>query len=147
MSTTFGIEEEFMLISPQTLAPVDLAPAAIATLQKKLPHSSVSAEFHQSQVEHATAVCTEPVNALADLREFRSALAEWADEHDVIPLATGTSPRRPERPVDIHGDRYQRIAHDVGLPMAYRPCTRTFKNTKRCDCGYKILGQRVSIAK
>lgn len=104
-----------MLISPKSLAPVDIAPIAIKALRAAMPGAVVSSEFLQSQVEHATPVCTEPSEAIADLHAFRSALATWAIEHDVLPLAAGTSPRKAERVVDIVGDRYQQIAEDVGL--------------------------------
>lgn len=107
---TFGIEEEFVLLDPMRLAPVDLGAEAVTALQREA--GGVVREFFPSQVEFASPVFTTADEALATLRSFRSELGEWADANGVIAAGTGT-PLRSERLPSWEG-RYARIAEDIG---------------------------------
>lgn len=114
MLDTFGIEEEFMLVNRRTLAPAQIAAAAITQLQRVLPDGEVTCEFLPSQVEHATRVCRSTAEAHESVLAFRRALAEWADHHDVIAVPSGTPFQVSYTPTTHPLDRYERIAEDVG---------------------------------
>lgn len=115
MLNTFGVEEEFMLVSSRTLAPVDLATEAVAEL-KVLPHRGrVMNEFLSSQVEYATSVCRSIEDARDELHTFRGELRAWARERDLIAMGSGTPFDIPENLPVFPSERYERIAHDVGL--------------------------------
>lgn len=115
MLDTFGVEEEFMLVDSRTLAPVDLAGDAVAEL-KALPHrGDVTNEFLSSQVEYATSVCRSIEDARDEIHDFRSDLSVWARKHDLVALGSGTPFKTPEKPPVFPSERYERIAHDVGL--------------------------------
>lgn len=112
---TFGIEEEFMLVDRRTLAPAQLAGAALKHLGQLTREGSISCEFLPSQVEHATQVCTEVNEAEQSLLGFRRALAEWSDQHDLIAIPSGTPFVVSHDKVPPLIDRYELIAEDVGF--------------------------------
>lgn len=107
---TFGIEEEYVLLDPVRLSPVDLGVEAVAELETAA--SGVVREFFPSQVEFASPVLASADAALGTLTAFRSALGDWAGEHGAIAAGTGT-PLRSE-PLPAWEGRYARIADDIG---------------------------------
>lgn len=115
MQHTFGIEEEFMLVSRDTLAPVHIADSAIQELRADGSGGMVTSEMLPSQVEHATGVCRTLTDAETEVMGFRQRLADWAERHHVIAIGSGTpfqhTPELPELP----SERYERIAKDVGM--------------------------------
>ncbi|MFD6700028.1 MULTISPECIES: YbdK family carboxylate-amine ligase [unclassified Microbacterium] len=113
MTTTFGIEEEFMLLDPATLAPVETAQQAIAALDDGRQDGTVAAEFLRSQVEYATPVCTTMSDAVDALIGFRRRLDRWATDAGVVAAGTGTPlSGRPLSAVS-EGERYAEIASEV----------------------------------
>ncbi|RLK49049.1 carboxylate-amine ligase [Microbacterium telephonicum] len=112
MSTlTFGIEEEFVLLDPSSLATVDVGAQAVAEL--RAAGAGVTHEFRASQVEYVSPVLTRAAEALAELTVFRRHLYDWSRAHGVLACGAGT-------PYDIgagsrvHADaRYERIADDI----------------------------------
>jgi carboxylate-amine ligase len=113
MPVTFGIEEEFVLLDRSTLAPVDLAPQAVADLHGQGP-GTVAPEFFRSQVEYATPICVTFADARDALVPFRRSLAEWAADAGVVAAGTGTPFRCQEDPTVTASARYERIAADIG---------------------------------
>ncbi|WP_052226493.1 carboxylate-amine ligase [Microbacterium mangrovi] len=113
MSTTFGIEEEFMLLDPASLRPVELGPEAVDDLGGS-DSGAVAREFFRSQVEFATPVCESFAEARAALLGFRRRLGCWAAAAGVVAAGTGT-PFRPGPAAMVSADeRYERIASDIG---------------------------------
>ncbi|WP_425839706.1 carboxylate-amine ligase [Microbacterium sp. PA5] len=110
--STFGIEEEFVLVDPRTLGPVDLGLEAVAQLRGSCP-GVVVREFFPSQIEYATPVCTDVEGALHDLREFRTRLAAWASAAGALVAPSGT-PFTTDRREPAHEGRYAAIARDIG---------------------------------
>ena len=84
MQHTFGIEEEFMLVSRDTLAPVHIADSAIQELRADGGGGTVTSEMLPSQVEHATGVCRTLTDAETEVMGFRQRLADWAERHQVL---------------------------------------------------------------
>lgn len=109
---TFGVEEEFALLDPLTLTTVDVASRAVADLSRTHP-GHVGNEFFESQVEYSSPIFTTTTSARLDLHRFRAELAQWAGEHDVIAVSSGTPYRTASRSGLHAAERYERIAADV----------------------------------
>ncbi|GAA1958232.1 glutamate--cysteine ligase [Agromyces allii] len=111
--TTFGIEEEFVLLDPVTLRPVPLAPQAIAALHAA-GFAGATSEFLASQVEIATGVCTDGAEAVQQLEAFRAALDGIAVALGVHAASTGTPFDAGRAPTVTPEARYSHIQHDIG---------------------------------
>ncbi|VXB77590.1 Putative glutamate--cysteine ligase 2-2 [Microbacterium sp. 8M] len=113
MVTTFGIEEEFVLLDPETLTPVECAAQAVAVLADGRCDGSVAREFLCAQVEYATPVCGSTSEARDALLGFRRRLADWAADAGVIAAGTGTPFRGHALPTISPGERYAEISSEV----------------------------------
>jgi carboxylate-amine ligase len=111
---TLGVEEEFLLVDPDTWRVVARADEVLARIPDEL-HEQVSHELLATQVELATPTCSD----LGELREWlvrlREALARAARESGCRLMAAGTglyeyAGRTPVAP----GDRYARMAEEFG---------------------------------
>ncbi len=89
---TIGIEEEYLLVDPETrdLA-VDVPDALMAECERRL-EEQVSPEFLQSQIEIGTRVCANLKQAAQELAQMRKTVAEVAAEHGLAPIAASTHP-------------------------------------------------------
>ena len=89
---TIGIEEEYLLVDPETrdLA-VDVPDALMAECERRL-EEQVSPEFLQSQIEIGTRVCANLKQAAQELARMRKTVAEVAAEHGLAPIAASTHP-------------------------------------------------------
>lgn len=121
MRTTIGVEEEFMLLDPATLAPVPRAGDAVLALRDSvfsgsaLDGGKVTPEFFPSQIEYATPVCSSASEAHASLTAFRAALSAWAADAGLIAAGVGT-PYRVDPDAHVsQEDRYTDIASHFGL--------------------------------
>ena len=75
MNRTFGIEEEFFLVDPETAAPVPMAEELSAQLLGlKLPGTTVHRELLASQLEIVTGICASADEALEALVRRRAAI-------------------------------------------------------------------------
>jgi len=111
---SFGIEEEFVLLDPDTLTTVDAADTAVAELGRAHP-GTVGHEFYASQVEYSSPVFDTLDTARREVGRFRSDLAEWARRHGLVAAGAGV-PFRTDVRGRVHPDpRYDRIAADIGL--------------------------------
>jgi carboxylate-amine ligase len=112
MATTFGIEEEFLLLDPGTLTPVDCA-AQITALDDGRHAGTVGREFLCSQVEYAKPVCTTMTDAHDALLGFRRRLGQWADGAGVVAAGSGTPFGRGTSATVSPGARYSRISSEA----------------------------------
>ena len=89
---TIGIEEEYLLVDPETrdLA-IDVPDALMAECERRL-EEQVSPEFLQSQIEIGTRVCDNRKQAARELARMRKTVAEVAAEHGLAPIAASTHP-------------------------------------------------------
>jgi carboxylate-amine ligase len=89
---TIGIEEEYLLVDPETrdLA-IDVPDALMAECERRL-EEQVSPEFLQSQIEIGTRVCANLKQAAQELARMRKTVAEVAAEHGLAPIAASTHP-------------------------------------------------------
>jgi len=112
--TTFGIEEEFQFLDPETLRPADVAEVVFDRLMNTPGwHPVAHREFLASQVEHASAIFERLDEAGAALRGFRRFVSDRAAELGVVVGSIGTPPDAAAFPSITPVERYQRIVHDM----------------------------------
>lgn len=110
---TFGIEEEFLLIHPETgrLASQNERVASAA----KARGTELQLELTQCQVESATPVCRTTPEADAHLRISRKNARCAADDHALQLIAAGVSPAQTGPVPVTNTPRYQLIAERFGI--------------------------------
>lgn len=127
---TFGIEEEVMLLAPDTLDPVDVAEEVIAEVCDGDAVSDwVRAEFLQAQVEFSSPLLTDGDAADRAVREFRRTLRGAADRRGLLVASVGTAYGGGPSSI-APGERYARFRHTLG---AIHP-------------DHRIQGQHVHVA-
>lgn len=117
--TTFGIEEEFIFLSPETLLPADIAEDVYARLSGNPQWGRlVHREFLASQVEHASDVFTDLGAAGDALLAFRREVDADAGRHAVCAASIGTTPDAHAFPSITDVDRYHRVVRDMAGVIA-----------------------------
>ncbi|WP_370591441.1 carboxylate-amine ligase [Saccharopolyspora montiporae] len=110
---TFGIEEEFLLLDPETCAPADRAVEVLAGAGRG--RGTLTQECTRFQVEAATPVCRGAEDAGAEIASARRALGGSAERHGLRLAATGFAPLGVPAPVPVSTKpRYQAIATRFG---------------------------------
>jgi carboxylate-amine ligase len=105
---SIGIEEEYLLIDPETRSLAGRQPEGFMARCKEILGSRVTHEFLQSQVEIGTNVCRTVGDARAELLDLRRAIAASAQEFGMRMIAASTHPWshwRDLEPVDM--ERYR----------------------------------------
>ncbi|MET1017526.1 MAG: YbdK family carboxylate-amine ligase [Leifsonia flava] len=111
--TTFGVEEEFMFLDPETLRPVDVGTHVHEAMAAEAEWAPiVNHEYLASQVEHTSAVFTTLTEASAALDRFRREVADRASNLDVIAASVGMPFQAPVYPTITEDDRYERVVSD-----------------------------------
>ena len=109
---TVGIEEELLLVDPDSGAPVAVAGSVLAAADDEL-----EAELQQQQIETGTRPC-ETLSELADqLAHWRSEASTAAERAGARIVASGTSPL-PVTPELTVKPRYQQMVEAFGLTTA-----------------------------
>ncbi|HEX6955834.1 MAG TPA: YbdK family carboxylate-amine ligase, partial [Agromyces sp.] len=117
--TTFGIEEEFIFLSPETLLPADIAEDVYSRLAGNPQWGRlVHREFLASQVEHASDVFTDLGAAGDALLAFRREVDADAGRHAVCAASIGTTPDAHAFPSITDVDRYHRVVRDMAGVIA-----------------------------
>ncbi|MFF5794711.1 glutamate--cysteine ligase [Paeniglutamicibacter sp. NPDC012692] len=108
---TFGMEEEFFIISPLTGLPCEPPASARAELLAlRVGGTSTVGEFLACQVESNSPICTDRAEALDAVRSYRAALSRAAIDLGFRVVALGTPPRIPDAPAVVTStDRYRAI--------------------------------------
>ncbi len=116
MRTTIGVEEEFVLVHPETLLPVARAEDVYEALHRKGDRDGVvMREFFPSQIEFASPVCDTVAQALGALAGFRAELSSWAAAHGLIAAGVGLPYRVAAEAQVTESERYQEIASHFGM--------------------------------
>ena len=111
---TLGVEEEYLLINPQTRAAKAAPPKAFFQAAKKALGDHVTHEFLRCQIEIATPVCQNIDDVRTHLSHMRKTLSEIAIDHDMRLCAASThpfSPWRTQKPTKQ--ERYQKMDEDL----------------------------------
>ncbi|MCS5719356.1 YbdK family carboxylate-amine ligase [Herbiconiux sp. CPCC 205763] len=115
MLTTFGIEEETMLVDRASLAPVDGDAVFHAVRADPLSGPFVSREYLASQVEFSSPVYTSLQDASDGLARFRAAVAGGCSESGVLAWNGGVPFRTVgRRPRVTRSPRYEGISRGFG---------------------------------
>ena len=89
---SIGIEEEYLLVDPETRALAGRQPAGFMDRCKEILGDRVTHEYLQSQVEIGTRVCATIGEARVELLELRGAVAAAAEEFGMRMIAASTHP-------------------------------------------------------
>jgi carboxylate-amine ligase len=110
MTRTFGIEEEFFLVDPETAVPIPMSDELSSQLLgQELDGTTVHRELLASQLEIVTGICTSAGQALTALAARRAAIMRTCQEHGVAAFASGTPLLLPETAHFTAGERYAKI--------------------------------------
>lgn len=114
---TMGVEEEYMLVDPETRDLVsDAPPAVIETCARLIPKDvgAATAEFLRAQIEVDTSVCRSIAECREKLSILRACAAEAAEKHGYRIIAASTHPFASwaaQRHTDK--ERYNLLARDM----------------------------------
>lgn len=118
---TIGVEEEFLLVDPDSGRPVNAAERVLARLPEQDPF--VHAELLCTQIEATTGICRDLADLGAQLRSGRNRLAGVAAAAGVRLVASGTPVLDGEPPVPGPGERFTRIMTSyAGVVADYQCC-------------------------
>jgi carboxylate-amine ligase len=111
---TMGVEEEFLLVDPDTGQVVPVVEAVMARIPQRY-RELIQYEFLASQIELATPPAADLATLRADLTELRTVLAEAACAAGARLVAVGTGALRlDEPPPVVDNPRYHRMIRDFG---------------------------------
>lgn len=111
---TIGIEEEYLLIDPQTRDLARDPPVHILEECTKRVGERVTPEFMRSQIEVGTKVCKSIKDVTEDLRSLRRCVRDVAEDHGLAVIAASTHPSA-DWGMQMHTDRdrYNILARDM----------------------------------
>ncbi|MEV0355316.1 glutamate--cysteine ligase [Nocardia sp. NPDC050697] len=107
---TVGVEEEFVLVDPDSGEP-----ALTNTLVAAEPDVDLQLELSRCQIETCTPVCTSIPELHREIRRARAAAAAAAARTGSLMLATGVPLREPPPGSITDTPRYQRMAERFGV--------------------------------
>ncbi len=110
---TLGVEEEYLLVDPESRDLVSRPPEAFMDHCKQALGDQVTHELLQAQVEVCTAVCDSIDEVREEIRRLRRTLSGIAREHGMRLIASSTHPSaswRQQETVDL--DRYRLLSED-----------------------------------
>lgn len=130
-----GIEEEYLLVDPNSLAPANVGAVLLARLARsrgeagagsgpgEVAAEGIMHEFLECQLEYATPICDDAMDAVPRLHAARHAVAAAGAALGVVPVSTGTPFRPQHEPVLADDQRYRRIGDEVaGLLDDHQVC-------------------------
>src|SRR5215470_6044276 len=111
---TLGVEEEFMLLDPETWDLVQHIEAVLAKAAEGEYADRVHSELMQSVVEITTPVCRSPGEVGEQLRQLRTHVSEIARSEGCRYASAGTHPfSKFERQRITANDRYRRLVEQM----------------------------------
>jgi carboxylate-amine ligase len=110
---TIGIEEEYMILDPQTRA-LSSSIQEVLTQGREVLAEQIKAEFMQSQLEIGTRVCGDIHDARAELTRLRRTVCDIAEQNGRTIAAAATHPFSHWRDQSItEGERYEDLRDDM----------------------------------
>ena len=114
---TLGLEEEYMLVDPETL---DLAQGADAVLDAAnvgSPAIATGHELFQSEIEGQTPICADVPEVGAEIGRLRRQLAIAVNGRDLLLVSSGTHPfALYENQAVTASDRYRGVVEQLQYP-------------------------------
>ncbi|MEV8565482.1 glutamate--cysteine ligase [Streptomyces sp. NPDC051322] len=111
---TVGVEEELLLVSPETGEPQAVAGAVLAAQDADGDGARLAPELQREQLETTTRPKLQMSDLAAELRRWRGVASERAREAGADVVALATSPL-PVAPSVSAGRRYHRLVEEFGL--------------------------------
>ncbi len=111
---TLGVEEEYLLVDPETRAAAACPPDEFFKACKKALGDHVTPEFLQCQIEIATPICQNISDVRENLTHMRGTLARIAQKFDLRLMAASTHPFtswREQKPTNA--ERYHKMDQDL----------------------------------
>ena len=113
-SLTLGVEEEYLLVDPESRDLVTSPPAGFMQKCKELLGDAVGHELLQAQVEVGTPVCRDVAEVRHQLTKLRLGVAEAARGHGMAIMASSTHPfARCKDQARVKNDRYDGLISDL----------------------------------
>ncbi len=113
MQFTLGIEEEYQVIDPETRELISHEQKIVEVAAKHLD-DQVKAEMHQAVVEVGTRICTDIVDARAQLTDLRKTICQIAGDLGFHIGAAGTHPFSEwEKQLITPNPRYEEIVKEL----------------------------------
>lgn len=114
-SLTMGIEEEYLLVDPETRDLAAEPPQELFDACEACLGEHVTAEFLRSQIEIATPVCANAEEARAELKRLRREVSRVANDYGLRIIAASTHPfANWEEQKHTPKERYDALARDMG---------------------------------
>jgi len=111
---TIGIEEEYLLVDPETRDLISDRPEGVMEECEKLLAGQVTPEFLNSQIEVGTKVCSSLAEAREDLIHLRRTVAGVAKAHGLALVAVSTHPFAYwDQQTHTDKERYNILARDL----------------------------------
>ncbi len=113
-SFTIGIEEEYLLIDPETRDLAADPPVSILEECTQRVGERVTPEFLRAQIEVGTKVCKSIAEVKDDLRALRCCIRDVAQDHGLGMIASSTHPAADwDRQMLTDKERYNTLAQDM----------------------------------
>lgn len=114
-SFTIGVEEEYLIVDPETRDLVRDLPSGLMTRIEDILGHQVAPEFLRSQIEIGTVVSGSVPEARRDLARLRRTVADVAGEYGLAPIAASTHPFADWwHQEHTDKDRYNELADAMG---------------------------------
>ena len=111
---TIGVEEEYLIINPETRGAVSNPPKGFFNACKEALGERVTPEFLRCQIEIATGVCETVDEARQQISDMRGTIAKIATDYDLRLMASSTHPFTPwARQKPTKGERYHQLDADL----------------------------------
>ena len=111
---TLGIEEEYMVIDPESRELKSHEQKIVEIASKILPEDQVKAEMHQAVVEVGTSICKNTDEARIDLASLRKTIGQVAGDLGFVIGASGTHPfSKWEKQLITDHPRYNEIVYEL----------------------------------
>lgn len=114
-SLTLGIEEEYLLVDPESRDLATDPPQELFTTCESRIGPHVTTEFLRSQIEIATPVCKDIDEARVELKRLRGEVSQVANDFGLRIIAASTHPfANWEKQKHTPKERYDALARDMG---------------------------------
>lgn len=113
---TLGIEEEYMVLDPETFNLRSHVNLELISKGRVLLHEHIKPEMHGSMLEIGTGICNNTTEAKFEVTKIRSLVSHLAKQNGLLIGAASTHPYAKWEEQDIYpDDRYQVILQDMQL--------------------------------
>ncbi len=115
-SFTMGVEEEYWLVDKDSGDLIEMRPDGLMDEMVAALGEQVTKEFHCSQIEIGTKICTNSQEVYEELVYLRGKISEIANQYDLAIIAASTHPSAEwDKQEHSDGDHYESLFEDFQL--------------------------------